>query len=559
MPEFSKTRTDLLRRHGQLRAERSSWMAHWQEISNYLLPRAGRYFRQDRNLGGRRHNQIYDSTATRALKTLAAGMMAGMTSPARPWFRMGIPDEDLAKSQDVKVWLADVTKIMLRVFEKSNTYRALHSIYTELGAFSTAASVVSSNFNTVIHHHPLTVGEYAIATDYSSQVVTLYREFEKTVAEIVAEFGYDNCSTAVQGMYTSGNLHAWVPLVQAIEPRSDRDRDHRKRDKRNMPWANYVFELGGNGDRPLYEGGMKTFRCLAPRWEVIGGDVYGSGPGQEALGDIKQLQHEQLRKSQAIDYMSNPPLQVPTSLKNRDIERLPGGITYVDAASPSGAIRSMFDVRLDLNHLREDIVDVRQRINGAFYADLFLMLANSTNTSMTATEVAERHEEKLLMLGPVLERLHNELLSPLIDIAFSDLLEAGALPPPPDDLQGQELTVEFSSMLAQAQKAIGTNGIDRFAMSLGTIAQAKPDVLDKFDADTWADVYSDLLSVDPRLIVGAERVALIRQQRAQAAAQQQQMAMAQAGAQTARDMAATPVGGDNVLTNVVDMFSGYTS
>ena len=133
------------------------------------------------------------------------------------------------------------------------------------------------------------------------------------------------------------------------------------------------------------------------------------------------------------------------------------------------------------------------------------------------TEVAERHEEKLLMLGPVLERMHNEILDPLIEMTFSRMVEAGIVPPPPDELQGMELNVEFVSMLAQAQRAIATNSVDRFVGNLGAMAGIKPEVLDKFDADRWADAYADMLGIDPELIVPGEQVALIRKQRAEAA------------------------------------------
>lgn len=286
--------------------------------------------------------------------------------------------------------------------------------------------------------------------------------------------------------------------------------------------------------------------------------MYGQSPAMEALGDIKQLQHQQLRKAQVIDYKSNPPLQVPVALKNRDLDTLPGGISYVDQAGPGGGIRSAFDVNLDLNHLLMDIQDVRQRIEASFYADLFLMIANSTNSSMTATEVAERHEEKLLMLGPVLERMHNEILDPLIATTFSRMLEAGIVPPPPEELAGMELNVEFVSMLAQAQRAVATNSVDRFVGSLGAVAQIKPEVLDKLDADRWADAYADALGIDPELIVPGDKVALIREQRAQAAQQQQQAAMAQQAADAAAKLGQVDTSQPNLLTDATAAFSGYT-
>jgi hypothetical protein len=244
-------------------------------------------------------------------------------------------------------------------------------------------------------------------------------------------------------------------------------------------------------------------------------------------------------------------------MKGRDIERLPGGISFVDTAG-TGGIKTAFDVNLDLNHLLQDIQDVRERIKGSFYADLFLMLANQTDARMTATEVAERHEEKLLMLGPVLERLHNELLDPLINMTFSRMVEAGVLPPPPKELQGHDLNVEFVSMLAQAQRAVGTNSIDRYVNSLGAVAQFKPDVLDKFNSDEWADAYADMLGVDPQLVVPGDQVALIRKQRSDQAQQQAQTDQALQKSQAVKNLATAPTGGQTALTDVTKAFSGYT-
>jgi hypothetical protein len=552
----SLTREQLQNRWGQLKSERASWLAHWQEITSYLLPRNGRYFKQDRDKGYRRHNNIYDNTATRALRTLGSGMMAGATSPARQWFRLATPDPSLNTYQPVKVWLDDVAKRMQLVFQKSNTYRALHMMYEELGAFGTAASIVLPDFRNVIHHYPLTVGEYCISTDAQGHVCSLYREFQMTVSQIVREFGYDKCSTSVRNMYDKGTLDAWVTVVHGIEPRADRDM--KKRDNKHMPFGSYYFEVGGNDDVFLRESGFEYFPVLAPRWSVCGGDIYGNSPGMEALGDIKQLQHEQLRKAQAIDYQTKPPLQVPTSMKNRDVETLPGGISYVDGAS--NGIKTAFEVNLNLQYLLNDIQDVRERVRGSFYADLFLMLANAPYTRMTATEVAERHEEKLLMLGPVLERLHNELLDPLIEITFERMLRSGIVPPPPTELQGMELSIEFVSMLAQAQRAIGTNAVDRFVGNLGAIAQMKPDILDKFDSDQWADMYADMLGVDPTLIIADKNVAMVRDARNRAMAAKEQMAAMQQQSQTAKNLAQSPTGNaQNGLTDVMNMFSGYNS
>lgn len=553
-PAIPRERLDS--RWKALKNERESWMSHYREISDNLLPRSGRFFVEDRNRGDRRHQRILDSTALRAHRILSAGLMSGLTSPARPWFRLETADTDLMQYQPVKLWLSQVTNLELAIFQRSNTYRALHSIYDELGAFGTAANIIAPDFNTVIHHFPLTAGEYCIATDWKGDVCTLYREFQKTVGEVVKEFGQDRCSRSVQSMYEQGNLDKWITIVHAIEPRADRDLS--KSDNLNMAWRSVYFEIGADPDHFLRESGFRRFRALCPRWALSGGDIYGNSPGMEALGDIKQLYQEQMRKSQGIDYKTNPPLQVPSELAQKRVATLPGGVTYFNATSPTSGIRSLFEVNLDMSHLLEDIQDVRQRINASFYADMFLAISSLETTNRTAAEIAERHEEKLLMLGPVLERLQNELLDPLIEITFDRIMETGIVPPPPKELQGHDINVSLVSMLAQAQRAVGTNSIDRFTSTIGNVAQFKPEVLDKIDGDALVDVYADSLGIDPRLIADDDKVAAIRQQRAQAQQQAQQAAAVEQAASAAQKLGSVNTAQPNALTDATRAFSGYT-
>jgi hypothetical protein len=144
--------------------------------------------------------------------------------------------------------------------------------------------------------------------------------------------------------------------------------------------------------------------------------------------------------------------------------------------------------------------------------------------------VCECERSSTMMLGPVLERLHNELLDPLVESTFAQMVAAGIVPPPPPEMQGVDLNVEFVSMLAQAQRAIATNGIDRYVANLGQVAAFKPNVVDKFDSDHWADEYADMLGVDPRMVVSNDKVALIRNHRAQQQQAMQQTAQAEQAA-----------------------------
>lgn len=554
--EIQTTRKRVLSRKAALTAERQSWLSHWRDIAEYQLPRAGRFLSSDRNKGDKRNDKINDNTGIFALRTLAAGMMAGMTSPARPWFRLSFRDKEILKVPGVNRWLYDSAALMRAIFAQSNTYRTLHGMYEELGAFGTAAAFVLPDFNDVIRMYPMTIGEYSLGTNYRGEVDTLVREFEMTVGQIVEEFGIENVSFNVKNMWDTNRFDQWVKLIHLVEP--NRNRDTSLKDAKGKKFSSTYIEAGSdNDDKPLRLSGFNKFPLLTPRWTVTGNDIYGRSPGMECLGDVQQLQHQQLRKAQGIDYQVLPPLQVPSAYKEFSKARLPGGVFFVDSPGPGQGVRSAFEVNLNLDHLRADIMDIRERIKSAYYADLFLMLANDNRSGITATEVAERHEEKMLMLGPVLERLHNEMLSPLIEITFERCAESGILPEPPEQLQGMTFEVEFISTLSQAQKAVSAGAIDQVLTRIGNLAGAAPQALDKIDGDKIVDEWVDMFGVNPSLFRNDDETTAIRQQREQAAKMQQ---LAQAAAPAAQAAQAAKTASDidpESLDNISNLFQGY--
>ena len=186
-------------------------------------------------------------------------------------------------------------------------------------------------------------------------------------------------------------------------------------------------------------------------------------------------------------------------------------------------------------------------------------MQNDMRSNMTAREIQERHEEKLLMLGPVMERLQTELLEPLVDLTFDAMLAQNLIPPPPPELAGTDLGVEFVSVLAQAQRAVGSSSVDRFIGNVGAIAQMKPEVLDKINSDILVDRYADMLGVDPNIIIATEQAQALRQARNEAMAQKEQAAAMQQSAMTAKNLAAAKTTEPSALTDVMAMFSGYNA
>jgi Bacteriophage head to tail connecting protein len=536
------------RRWATLKGERESWLSHWRELGDFVLPRSGRWLSQDRTHGEKLNTRIVDPTATMALRTLTSGMMAGITSPARPWFRLSVPDQEMLEYAPVRFWLHDVERLLRQIFNKANIYNSLSSIYEELGLYGTAALVVEEDHDDIIRCTALTAGEYAVANSARLQVDTLYRELRMTVGQMVERFGEDNISEIAMSAWRRGEVDQWHDVVHVIEPRRERERG--RIDGRNKPFKSVYYEKGGDPAKLLGESGYDEFPAMVPRWFLTGADAYGRSPGMDALGDVKSLMVLQKRMAQGVDKIVNPAMVGPGSLKNAVVNLLPGGVTYIDGPSAE-AFRPAYAVNLRLGELQQLILEHQKRIERAFYADLFLVQIESDRRQMTATEVSARQEEKMLVLGPMLERLQAELLDPLIDRTFSIAVRLAIVPPPPPELQGMELRVEYISLLAQAQQAIATGSIERFSGFVGNLAAVNPAVLDKYDMDQALDEYGDALGVPPKIVRSDDDVKQIRDGRAK---QEQAMQQAQAGmtaAQGAQVLSQTDTRSDNALTRML--------
>lgn len=542
------------RRLAELTTERSSFIRHWQDLSDYILPRQARFTVTDRNRGDRKNSKIIDNTATLAVRTLSSGMMSGITSPARPWFQLRTPDPALNEFTPVKLWLDLVKARMQEVFLRSNLYTTLPITYGDLGVFGTHAFAVLEDDEDVVRCYPFPVGSYAIGASHRGNVDSVYREYQMTVRQLVGQFGIDKVSTSVKNLYERGNGEAWIDVVHAVEPNDEYD--ERKAQSRYKRFRSVYYEKGAEGESLLRESGFDEFPVMAPRWSLTGEDIYGHSPGMDALGDIKALQLEQKRKMQAIDKMVNPPMVAPSALRNQRASLLPGDVTYVDTQSGQAGFAPAYEINPRINELMLDINENQGRIRRAFFEDLFLMIANDQRSNITAREIQERHEEKLLMLGPVLERLNDELLDPLIDRTFNIMMRMDLLPPPPKELQGMDLSVEYISVMAQAMKLTGITGIERFVAFAGQVAQAKPDVLDKIDFDQTLDEYASMVGTPPSIVKDDDTVAKIRKQRADQEAAMQQAAMAQQTAQTAKTLADTQITDDNAIGTMINQLRG---
>lgn len=547
------SRWPFTKRFQAMRNEAQTWWPAWKELAKYGNPTRG-FFMDDIPNRGKKvdHTIVLDGHARRCIRTLASGMVSGLTSPSRPWFRLGLEDVDLSEYPTVQVWLDLVVRTLLDIYSHSNIYGVFHTVYEEIATFGTGCFAVEDDAKEVIRGRVFTAGEYFLSCGSDGRVNGFGRAFWMTAAQLVEKFGQENCSAVVQQAYLNQSPDSWHRVNHLIELNDDRVPT--QKDWTNMEYRSLYWEDGSPENTYLRLGGYEEFPLFAPRWETTTtADIYGRGPGWDSLGDMKMLQKEQRVKLMALDKVADPPVQVDASVQG-EANLLPGGVTRFSAALPNAGVKAAYQVAPDINAMREDILEVKKAISEAFYSDLFLLLNQADLGRMTAYEVAERQSEKLVVLGPVLERLENEMLSPFIKRSYAIALRMGLIPPAPKEIAGLPIKIQYVSIMAQAQRMVGATAVEQAYGFAGNISKVIPDVMDNFDGDETVRDYAQMLALPGKLLRTPEKVTQIRKQRAEAQQKEQQvqttLALAKAGrdaAGAAADLGSVPVGQNTAL------------
>jgi len=543
------TKADCNKRVQSLQTEHNTWLQAYQDLSDYINPTRG-IFNGDRTKIGKMidHKRLISSHATHALRIFASGLNSGMTSKSSNWFRLTFNNIEFLEVPGAREWLDYVQDTMYAVINNSNLYEAFYSAYEELGEFGTGCFLILEDYEEVVRARSFTAGEYYLATNNKGRVDTFAREFEMTVSQLVQEFGLESCSSTVQGYFNNKQLDIKVKVRHKIEP--NKYRMAGKIDRTNMAYVSQYWEVGGD-DKFLATRGYRRFCVIAPRWETVTTDtVYGYGPGWHALGSVKELQKTRKDKLIAQEKLHNPPVVESGNIEGHT-NLLPGGVTKTSSNEPNAGVRPAYQVNPALESFIQAMQELKEDIDRFFFVNLFLMLMNVDKNNMTATEVAERQQEKIMMMGPALHRLDEEMLTPTLEVIYAIMEDNGLIPPPPEGIQGLEVKIEYTSILAQAQRALGVTKIERVLGLAGSIAPLMPSIMENFDADEIARVINDLEGAPAKIILDKQVVAENRE--ANQKNQQMQMAMASANsaADTTKKLADSQMGTGSALDGLM--------
>jgi len=522
MAQVSPIVTQLERRYKTLQSQRSNWEKHWQELADYMLPRKADITKK-RTQGDKRTELIYDGTAIHAVELLASSLHGMLTSPSTPWFSMRYRDPALQQNDEANEWLELCMDQMYQAFNRSNFQQEIHELYYDLVVFGTAAFYVEGD-NDGLRFSSRHIAEIMISEDAEGRVDTVYRKFKMTARSLIMRFGEENMPRSVLSDMKT-DPYKEHEIIHAVFPRGEAQGKMAK----SKAIASVYYHQGAK--HLLSESGFDDFPFMVPRFVKDSVSIYGRSPAMTALPDVKMVNKMSEVTIRAAQKQIDPPLMVPDDGFMMPIRTTPGSLNFYR----SGTRDRMEPLQIGANNpLGLNMEEQRRNaIRQAFYVDQLLLGQGPT---MTATEVLQRNEEKMRLLGPVLGRLQSELLQPLISRSFALLLRDGLLPAAPEELQGQDIDIEYVSPLAKAQKLTDLQSVLRGFEVLVQLGELAP-VQDYIDPDRMVQYLVETTGMPARIIRSNDEIAQLRRQQAAAqqaqAAQQQELVDAQVAQQTA--------------------------
>jgi hypothetical protein len=517
-----------------------------QDLADYFAPNAVRFIARNINKPHVKSKKILDSTTFIAVRNFASGMMTGATSPTRRWFKTGIMNRDNKKnkmSYAAKLWCSNQAELSRKILYASNFYQLLPEVYEQLGVFLFSCMAMEKDYDNVANFKVLPIGSYYYSKDGRGVVDTVCRNYMESAKNLVERYGLENCSDAIQQVYKS-RPNDMFEIVHFVEP--NREYKEGSPISAQKKFISVTYEVGNGTTSFLKKAGFDKFPYVVFEASCNGEDAYPSkGCGIYALPDAKQLMSMIKELGKAVKKMVSPAYQGSASLKNKRLSDNPG---FFNEDGDNGAgIRPIHEVNPQVLELKNIIAELRENIKSIFYNDLFAMILNTAERGRTATEVNELKEEKLVLLSPLLEQIHTALKQ-ILDWLFYTEMEAGILPEVPQELEGEEIEIEFISTLAQAMKAQNISSMERFITFTANMAQAvDPVLIKKIKGEKMIDDYADFANIDPNQIAPNEELETLRQQQAEKQAQAEQMQQLQAGSEMIKNIGGSDSYGAELL------------
>lgn len=505
---------DIIAQADRMRSDRSSVDATREEIREFIAPMAQSVLSREAE-GTKTSGKVLDNTAETYQGILTGAIVSTLAPDTVDWAGVKCEDEDVNAIDEAAAWLEDCSKRMSPVFRSPRS-----GFFTTFTEVADAASLMGGGtiFTPFVPGRGIVfttvpTDEVSIDEDPYGRVDTLYRDYTLTARQAVQRWGVacpEKVRKAAADDKTASNSFRFV---HAVFPREDRDAQ--RGDAANLPIASLdvcvdefaVVEVGGFHEMPYHHG----------RLLKRAGEKYGRGCGHRALADVKSLQKAMKIQITGAEKVMSPPLLVVDDGVTGKIRSGANGITYIrSGAFASDPVKPLnTGARPDLGE--QFIEAMRSRIGAAFYADQVRVVRTDR---MTATEYLGAMEENNRILGPILGRLKDELIGPMVERVFAIMLRMNAFLPIPDVLQGRNIVVNYVSPLVRQQRINQARSFAQFMEVTAPLIAQDKEVLANLRPDNVFRDVGDVLALPKTWFEAPEVVAQGREARAKQVAAQ---------------------------------------
>ena len=560
----------ILRRYQELKKEQYNWFIHYQVLSEYFLTRKAD-FTCNFVPGMFLNRDLYDSTGCKAANVMS-GCLLGMLWPEGEknfvlQLARNIPDTK--ENRDF------INEQSARLLEQMNHPEAgltlaLNEYMRDSVVFGTAGvgvfdSPKHENYEAFFLFQPWDVKRTTIEEGPNGLVNRVYYLTEKSLEQVVLEFGIENVSMRTRDAYKNGSRDIKVNVLHAIEPRYDRDPDGAS--TFDMPVTSVYIELdgaavafgasgpglgagiGGEGTI-LKESGYESMRVFVNRFYKNLRERYGRSPAMDALPDVLELNALREAEIVATEKLLDPPLAVLDDgrLGASTIDTSAGAINVFNI---SGRVNSnqppimQLQTIQDIKSTKDRIEELKQSVSDHFMIDHLLDFNNKTE--MTLGEVNIREKFRARLLSGLFSRQIVEMFNPLIRCSYNMMLSAGELGVMPGSkrhfdsvvggypelvipgdiaaamLQGKEVyTIKYLTPAMRMVQSELMGGILNTHKFMNDVAASQPTVYDNVDPDLSLKHFAEFAGSPLDIIRSAEVVAQIRAVRAKQQAEDKQ-------------------------------------
>lgn len=488
----------------------------YQEIRDLLAPGTGVFDSSDSlENTSINYTKLLDSEPCSYLDTTTAGLYGGLINPATRWFDITInksrPQYQGLDLYSISHALENAKEFIYFLFARSNFYSAMRPVLSEWIRYGLGVMLIEERDWDFIFFNPLTIGEYYLGINEHGEYDKLARTLTFTAEQMVKKFGKDKCPERVVETYEKGDYEATFEVKHLICPNSDTGLVPSVFKYMDLYWIE-----GNEQCRFLRKSGFHSNPIVVFSWERKNiRTIYPLGIGEKILGDVKELQFTVKSLNINKSYLANPALALHTSLGKKPV--LPGSRFYTDQ-DPSKVAAEIYRVNPYIAELEDSRARLLEKIRRISLADILLLFAQQQQPNKTATEVSAIVREQMTLLAPVYLQA-KEGLNAIFKRVFDICKRRGVLREL-ENLNIQDMDVEFLSSIAKAQKMAEIGSIQELVQYIAALGQIKPGALDYINEDAIIKDVAERLG-NASKINSDEEVANLRQAQAE---QQQQMA-----------------------------------